>query len=271
MNDARDNDKQLWQITARDGTVLESLDIRYPSELHAPSDDNEVILIDGERWILHGHVSGHSLYPSLLADKQRFLEGEKCNSSTSRQPTQKVDSEKKETKRDKRIDNIGYDDIVCVAATKMPPPPESMRVSLLNDTQPRNHNCNFNIRQNESSINWYNQSEVSSMREVSDDDENNCTVERITMEIMPGVNVIVRGNLETRNAICHGTIRQTFCLDCCSSLGVIQDAEYVLCPMCRSLTPMAVSLTPEELEGAYGVGLGFVHDRYNHSPEDSTH
>lgn len=261
MNDTRHNDTRWWQITSQHEAVIKKLDIHYSSELNAPSDDNEVIYIDGERWVLHGDISGSSLYPSLMVNNL-------CNSFTSHRSTHKADTGKKETKKDKRIETFDDDDIVCVAATKLPPPPENMRVSHLN------HNCNYNVRQNEGSIKWCNPSEVSLMREVSDDyddDENNHVMERITMEIMSGVNVIVRGNLETRNAIRRGAIKRTFCLDCCSSLGVIQDAEYVLCPMCRSLTPMAISLTPEELEGAYGVGLGFVHDRYNHSPEDSTH
>lgn len=108
-------------------------------------------------------------------------------------------------------------------------------------------------------LNFTHQESVSPL--CSDDESESCTEERTMMEVAPGLKLVLRSSSETKKAIRKGNTKQTFCLDCSSSLRVISDAEYVLCPMCHSLTPMSITLSLEEMAGAFGIGLGFQLER----------
>lgn len=78
----------------------------------------------------------------------------------------------------------------------------------------------------------------------------------LTIEIMPGMEVALRGSVETKHAMETGRIVQISCMDCSLQIGCIDDAEYVLCPHCKSVSPLAFSV-PNLSPRAHGVGLGF--------------
>lgn len=80
----------------------------------------------------------------------------------------------------------------------------------------------------------------------------------LVIEICPGMEVKLRGSIETRKAIKKGFIRKASCMDCSLELGCISDAEYVLCPLCKCVSPLAFS--GAVTRGAFGVGLGFQYD-----------
>ena len=79
------------------------------------------------------------------------------------------------------------------------------------------------------------------------------------IEVFPGMEVVLRGSEETQVAITMDQIRTAICLDCTLSLSCVADAEYLLCPLCRCVSPLSLSergVPP----GGFGVGLGFVPD-----------
>ena len=83
--------------------------------------------------------------------------------------------------------------------------------------------------------------------------------ERTMIEVFPGMSVPLRGSEETQIAITCNQIRTAKCLDCTLSLSCVEDAEYILCPLCRCVSPLA--LTEKGVPaGGFGVGLGFVPD-----------
>jgi hypothetical protein len=96
-----------------------------------------------------------------------------------------------------------------------------------------------------------------------------------TVEISPGVYVRLRGAEETWDCIRHDFFMPCTCFGCSHELCCIQDADYVLCPKCRVVSPMdttssgyesanaaAASSTSStaDIEHEGGVGLGFTFD-----------
>lgn len=78
---------------------------------------------------------------------------------------------------------------------------------------------------------------------------------RKMVEVIPGVHARLRGSEETYQAIQEDFYVPTIC-DCCSStVFVIQDAGYVLCPDCRVVYTVEEPSSRSRVEG--GVGLGF--------------
>jgi hypothetical protein len=78
-----------------------------------------------------------------------------------------------------------------------------------------------------------------------------------TIEVFPGMDVPLRGSYETRLAIRDGAIAKVDCMDCCAPLSCMNAAEYVICPLCRSVSPIGGFGLPVK-EGAFGVALGFT-------------
>lgn len=76
------------------------------------------------------------------------------------------------------------------------------------------------------------------------------------VHVAPGLSLRLRGAAETKEAIDHDFFLPTMCLSCQLDLYCIQDANYVVCPRCRVVTPM------DDMVQGYdgGVGLGFTHD-----------
>lgn len=77
------------------------------------------------------------------------------------------------------------------------------------------------------------------------------------IEIVPGHSTRLRGAQETWQCIEQDFFMPVTCLACGLDLCCIQDADYVLCPICKVISPMD---NIEESIGIGGVGLGFTLD-----------
>ncbi len=80
------------------------------------------------------------------------------------------------------------------------------------------------------------------------------------VEVTPGVFLQLRGSAETWQAIRLNRITNTRCICCCTCLHCVQDAEYVICPDCRVVSPVYSNLSEDYKIGGRnsgGVGLGF--------------
>jgi hypothetical protein len=80
------------------------------------------------------------------------------------------------------------------------------------------------------------------------------------IEIAPGVYMPLRGSEETMIAIERGSVTRTNCFSCTSELHCLDDAEYILCPVCRVVGPVDSSFVRREMR-VYGVGLGILPDQ----------
>lgn len=77
----------------------------------------------------------------------------------------------------------------------------------------------------------------------------------VIIEVAPGVQVVLRGSQETWEAIKDDFYMPCHCIGCDTSLFVIQDAAYVLCPQCYSIVPLEGEFIDRAVSG---VGMGFV-------------
>jgi hypothetical protein len=75
------------------------------------------------------------------------------------------------------------------------------------------------------------------------------------IEVAPGVKLRLRGSQETWEAIARDYYVPGLCWGCSETIFVIQDAAYVLCPACRTVSPMEGTFENPEVSG---VGLGFT-------------
>lgn len=93
----------------------------------------------------------------------------------------------------------------------------------------------------------------------------------LEIEVGPGIWMGLRGASETWAAVQEGSYAPTKCLSCGLDILVILDAEFVLCPSCRVVSPIlqddnpySSSINSSSIDGndnttaqKYGVGLGF--------------
>ena len=82
--------------------------------------------------------------------------------------------------------------------------------------------------------------------------------QELKVEISPNVWVRLRGADETWACVEQDFFMPVVCFGCSSELCCIQDADFVLCPMCRVVSPMNGIVDAGTSEG--GVGLGFTFD-----------
>lgn len=75
------------------------------------------------------------------------------------------------------------------------------------------------------------------------------------VEVSPGVHLRLRGADETWRAIQVDFYMPCECVCCTSTIFAIQDADFVLCPVCRVVSPMDGKVFDGASDG--GVGLGF--------------
>jgi hypothetical protein len=75
------------------------------------------------------------------------------------------------------------------------------------------------------------------------------------IEVAPGIELRLRGSQETWEAIARDFYVPGLCLGCSETIFVIQDAAYLLCPTCRTVSPMDGTFERPEISG---VGLGFT-------------
>lgn len=79
------------------------------------------------------------------------------------------------------------------------------------------------------------------------------------IEIAPGVSARLRGAQETMNCIANDFYLPTTCFACDTNLFCIMDADYVLCPLCKVVSPVS-----EKGDTDGGIGLGFTFDDLQH-------
>jgi hypothetical protein len=77
----------------------------------------------------------------------------------------------------------------------------------------------------------------------------------VTIEVYPGEFLRLRGADETWHAIKYDFYMPCMCICCNLTLFCIQDAIFVLCPICRILSPLE-GVVIDGFDG--GVGLGFT-------------
>lgn len=95
-------------------------------------------------------------------------------------------------------------------------------------------------------------------------DENNKII-----EICPGIVLRLRGAKETIDAIKSDFFMPHSCCCCQKSIFCIQDADYVLCPDCRVVTPILTMNRNNQVgDGRGGVGLGFTFEDLRHYHEE---
>lgn len=80
----------------------------------------------------------------------------------------------------------------------------------------------------------------------------------LELEIQPGVFVPLRGTAETVDAMNHNFILHTTCFACTAKVLCIADSEYVLCPVCKVVSPIE-----HNIGSGTGVGLGLKEDDDN--------
>mmetsp|Transcript_9932 Transcript_9932/g.15346 ORF Transcript_9932/g.15346 Transcript_9932/m.15346 type:complete len:283 (+) Transcript_9932:127-975(+) len=76
------------------------------------------------------------------------------------------------------------------------------------------------------------------------------------IEVEPGVFLSLRGSHETWEAVQRGRMQKVECWACSTDLLCLMDADYVLCPECRGLTPILTDVE-RPLEGGVGLGLSY--------------
>jgi hypothetical protein len=107
--------------------------------------------------------------------------------------------------------------------------------------------------------------------------------ERAMIEIEPGFFSPLRGADETFDAVKYDFYTPTECFCCSETIFCIQDADYILCPTCRVVSPVFTTTTPEHdhrhsVDGNNddntnpkrqgGVGLGFTYQDLSNWQED---
>ncbi|CAB9529907.1 expressed unknown protein [Seminavis robusta] len=90
-----------------------------------------------------------------------------------------------------------------------------------------------------------------------DDDDDDETSGGMQIEVSPGVSTRVRSVGETMTAIRNDFFVPVFCLGCALDLFCIADAQFVLCPACRVVSPVEAQLcTSKDDTKPRGLGLG---------------
>ena len=79
------------------------------------------------------------------------------------------------------------------------------------------------------------------------------------LEIQPGHFVPLRGSEETLDAMNNDFILNMSCFACTTKVLCIADSEYVLCPVCKVVSPI-----DHNLGSNTGVGLGFEQKYFSH-------
>lgn len=77
----------------------------------------------------------------------------------------------------------------------------------------------------------------------------------ILIDVAPGVKSPLRGSNETWEAIRADFYMPALCLGCQATIFCIQDAGFVICPTCKTVSPMDDIIDKETA----GVGLGFTY------------
>lgn len=136
----------------------------------------------------------------------------------------------------------------------------STSVGGLSIANPHQHSDANNSSNNNNNNNLNHQNDFNSTTQLDNPfffaDEDN---DEMSLSVAPGVEVVLRGSIETRAAIANWDILRAHCLECTVLLHCIEDAMYLLCPLCRCVSPLELCIEPNKQikAGAYGIGLGF--------------
>mmetsp|Transcript_24051 Transcript_24051/g.33792 ORF Transcript_24051/g.33792 Transcript_24051/m.33792 type:complete len:381 (+) Transcript_24051:101-1243(+) len=90
-------------------------------------------------------------------------------------------------------------------------------------------------------------------KEIKEDQQKAITSGNYKIEIQPGHWVAMRGAEETKRALLEGRIASVSCMTCTSQGYVIDDAEFMICAVCKCISRNCNE--GEKLK--YGAGLGF--------------
>jgi hypothetical protein len=82
---------------------------------------------------------------------------------------------------------------------------------------------------------------------------------QMEIEVSLGYYLRIRGAAETDRAIQQGRVRPTVCSCCTSQIYCIMVAEYVICPICREMSPVDFKHN-NSLGQVGGVGLGLTQE-----------
>jgi len=85
------------------------------------------------------------------------------------------------------------------------------------------------------------------------------------VEIFPGVSVVLRNVEETMSAIRNDFFIPATCFGCALDLFCISDAQYIICPTCRVVSPLELpspssSGEEKQSEQQWGLGLGVTYE-----------
>ena len=75
------------------------------------------------------------------------------------------------------------------------------------------------------------------------------------IQIAPGIKARLRGSQETKACIARDFFIPALCYSCNLDIFCIMDANYVVCPLCRVVSPLDGGA---DMEYQGGVGLGFT-------------
>jgi hypothetical protein len=215
--------------------------------------ETNIISVDGDKWDISELVISDSF-------------GLRCRSGSSLYPRIVSGSDLSKS-YDKMVKKSG-DGSVETAVVKLMPPPKGMRLS--SNPQGKHvapYGTDYSVGLNNSNSNGqFDQTRVqgdlasrrSRSKKTCDSDTDSSyhsDDDKLLLEVSPGMEVVLRGSGETRRAIKNWQIICVNCMECCVELHCIEDAEYVLCPLCRCVSPLSVM--GKLKDGAHGVGLGF--------------
>jgi hypothetical protein len=79
----------------------------------------------------------------------------------------------------------------------------------------------------------------------------------VLIEISPGVLTPLRGSKETEDAWQNGLCKHVCCNVCDTKLACVWDCEYILCPDCRSISPVSGSGLSDSLPSLQNSMLSF--------------
>jgi hypothetical protein len=94
--------------------------------------------------------------------------------------------------------------------------------------------------------------------QVDNIDKTHRTRSEADVEVAPGKYMLLRGSAETVEAVESGKASVVSCFACEAALWCVPDADLVLCPDCRILSP--IDSKPSSQHGVGGVGLGMKVD-----------
>jgi hypothetical protein len=83
------------------------------------------------------------------------------------------------------------------------------------------------------------------------------------VEVWPGFSAPLRGSNESLMAVAHDYYTPLVCIGCTSRIHCIADAQFIICPICRFISPVDQDTfrgEPLTVDMRWGIGLGFTQE-----------